>query len=134
MSTQIKCEGYEISMVIEQVLKEFGDEVKDHVQDAVKEIATKAKKEVVNAAPVDKGTYKKGITLKDESGLTDGAVYVIYNKGKNRSLGHLLEHGHQSRNQKGGPYGRVEGIPHYAVGQKWANDHFEEILKKHLEK
>lgn len=46
----------------------------------------------------------------------------------------LLEYGHLSKNQHGGPYGRVEGIPHIKPTQDKANQRFLGQLERKLKK
>lgn len=57
---------------------------------------------------------------------------VIVHNPTDYSLTWLLEYGHLVRNQHGGPYGRVKGIPHIKPTQDKASDKYYIALERKL--
>lgn len=98
-----------LDKAIGDILEEYGDDVRDVLDDAVKDVTKKGaaavRQGVQEVGFVRTGVYKKGWASRVEENRM-GAQGTIYNRTK-PGLAHLLENGHAKR---GG--GRVEGKPH----------------------
>lgn len=82
---------------INDILKEYGDEAKEAVEQACRDTARQTAKELQSAGTFQGGKeYRKGWTSKVELTRT-GATAIVYNKAK-PGLSHLLEFGHALRN------------------------------------
>lgn len=69
-------------------------ELADKINDVLEEVGKDCADEIKANAPKRKGDYANGWTYKvDRATMT----CTVYNKGKNKTLGHLLEFGHASR-------------------------------------
>ena len=78
---------------INDILKEYGDEAKEAVEQACRDTARQTAKELQSAGTFQGGKeYRKGWTSKVELTRT-GATAIVYNKAK-PGLSHLLEFGH----------------------------------------
>lgn len=117
---------------IEKILDEFGDEVKDRMDEVVDKLAQKAAKQLRATSPVNEGAPKSGsyargwrVEKTDKAGhsrLTSTAI--VYNKEP--GLPHLLEHGHALRQG-----GRSPAIVHIKPVEDMLYKSFrpEELLK-----
>lgn len=118
-----------LSIEIGAALEAYADDVAEDLKREAKEVAKEAVKKLKETSPVGRGTkghYKDGWTSKVESDDASSINIVIYNK-KKPGLTHLLEKGHAKR---GG--GRVEGIPHIAPVEKWAEREYADREKARL--
>ena len=109
------------------ILSQYGDELKDEVEEAVKVSAKDATKELM--AVSDRlhrsGNYAKGWTVSKIEKTWKGIEVTIYNKNK-PGLAHLLNNGHAKR---GG--GRVNGDGHIDGVETYAQDKlFTEVENK----
>ena len=78
------------------------------------------------------GEYAAGWEVKKGGNLRRGKYAVTVCNPKHYRLTHLLEKGHQSLNQFGGPYKRVRGRRHIKPAEKWGNQELIARLKKEL--
>lgn len=111
---------------IELELQGYSDEIKIEIASAFKNIGTRCVKKLRETSPKRFGGYGKSWAQKVT--VTDSQVSVsVYNK-KYASLTHLLENGHAKSNG-----GRVEGIPHIAPIQEWADEEAMDAISKIME-
>lgn len=111
---------------IQKILEEYGDDVKNKTEDAVKAVTKKGVKAMKSASGIFRGTkYASGWTSQIETNRysTQG---VIYNQ-KVPGLPHLLENGHANR---GG--GRTAGRVHIAPVEEELVKTFEKDLTNDL--
>lgn len=109
---------------IDKILDEYGDNVRDNLDDITKAVGKKGVQALKsNARSSFNGTnYAGGWKSKAETGRLSTTV-TIYN-AKLPGLPHLLEHGHAKR---GG--GRVEGRAHIAPVEREIIDTFEKEIE-----
>lgn len=113
---------------VDKILKEYGDDVKENMNEIVRDITkqgVKALKGESRNAVGGTGKYASGWTSQLDTGRTS-AQGTIYN-GKVPGLPHLLEHGHANR---GG--GRTPGRPHIAKVEQELIKEFESKVKTKL--
>lgn len=103
-----------VSIQMAELLDDYSQEVKDVLDESIKEVSKEAVEKLRNTSPKGTGKYAKGWTVKK-----DGAGRVVYNK-TDYQLTHLLENGHVVKNQYG-TYGRVSGIKHIKPVEDWAS-------------
>lgn len=110
------------------ILSQYGDELKDEVEEAVKVSAKDATKElraVSDRLHHRSGNYAKGWTVSKIEKTWKGIEVTIYNKNK-PGLAHLLNNGHAKR---GG--GRVSGDQHIDGVETYAQEKlFTEVENK----
>lgn len=116
-----------LSAAIEDVLKEYGEQVGNLCEDAVKEVTKLGVKAVKSSSKVfgGNGNYASGWTSQVETGRMS-AQGTIYNR-KVPGLPHLLEHGHLLRNGK-----RKSGTVHIAPVQEELEKTFRQELERSL--
>lgn len=112
---------------VAKILEEYGDEVKDNVDEVIKRVAKKGV-QALRAESKSKfkgsGKYARGWTVTEEKDDRWGSTFVIHNKVA--GLPHLLEYGHAMRNG-----GRVSGRSHIApVEEELIRDFTEGIERK----
>lgn len=130
MSAAIPLDGLE--KAVEQILDEYGAEVTAEVREIIPEVGKEAAKQV-KANALQKGLkrakggkhYANGWRVQVQDGRLTTSV-VVYNANKPQ-LTHLLENGHAKVNG-----GRVDGIPHIAPVNEWAEKEVIERLEKRL--
>lgn len=127
MNKQIKPD--QLSGVMTDLLKEYGDEVYDIVEEEAKDAARKATSELRQVSP---GEYaKKWRHRAEKNGKT---VYreTVYNE-KYR-LTHLLEKEHDTGPKRGGHYPKNPRKDHTGeiakVEQKYSQEYFDELVNK----
>ena len=113
---------------MDEILTDYKSEVKD-VARVASEKAAKETQDRLRAVTDPKltGAYAKGWTITKQGPDT----YVVHNKTKYR-LTHLLENGHQSANQYGDGYGRVNGIKHIEPAEQEGIKVFVEEIERGL--
>ncbi len=115
-----------LAETVSKILSEYGDEVKDNIDEATKRIAKAGVKAVrANSRATFNGTgkYASGWTSKIETGRLD-TKGIIYN-GKVPGLPHLLENDHALRNG-----GRYSGRPHIEPVEKEMIEQFIRAVEK----
>lgn len=103
MGKEVSVNNLEIEF--SKILKQYGDEVNDILDEEVERASKDAVKELKMISPKDSGDYAKSWTRKKDRART-GAEATVYNK--HGWLTHLLEKGWT--NTKTGA--RFEGAPH----------------------
>lgn len=115
------------SSVIQQYLDEYGDEVIEANETAVRKVAKDVTKELKKAGDFGgSGKYRKGLTF--EVNKSNLSVEARVGAGRNAGLTHLLEYGHAKQNG-----GRTRAFSFVApindtVEQKYMKE-MEELLK-----
>lgn len=99
--------------LIKDMLQEYGEEVNDIIDPALKKTANKVKREIASAAP-GKGEYARSWAVKTERSRL-ATTYIVYSKKP--GLPHLLEFEHALRNGK-----RSNPSPHIAPADANAAD------------
>ena len=118
----------QFAVAVNKILEKYGDDVRDNLDDIVKDITKEGVKTLKNqarAAVGGTGKYAAGWTSTVETGRTS-AQGTIYN-GRLPGLPHLLEHGHANR---GG--GRTAGRVHIAPVEEELINEFEAQVKSKL--
>lgn len=104
-----------LASAVELELQGYSDEVRKELAAAYKKIGAACVKKLRETSPKRFGGYAKNWAQKVT--ISDSQVSVsVYNK-KYAGLTHLLENGHAKSSG-----GRVEGIPHIAPVQEWADE------------
>ena len=99
-----------------KILEEYGDEIKDNIEEAV-EITSKAtRKELQRISPTNTGKYAKGWTVNKIEKTWKGIEVTVYNRTK-PGLTHLLNNGHVKQNG-----GRQAGDGHIDKAETYADD------------
>lgn len=96
MSKGIKPE--KLTEVIRKELESYSDGVTERVNAAGDSSIKKLRKLTKATAPVASGSYKKNISVKEETTSTGVKKYIWYVKKPDYRLTHLLVHGHATRN------------------------------------
>lgn len=110
------------------ILKEYGDSVKEKSHKAAAKVAKIAKQEVQAGAPVQSGRYRKGWTVTEEKTSGLWFEYTVHNRSRYQ-LAHLLEKGHALK-RGGRTYGHVSARPHIAPAEQKAIRNYEEALER----
>ena len=122
----IKATPDNLDSVINEILKQYGDEIDKHINDAVDQVSkagVQALKTSSRNAFNRTGRYAKGWAVKKEKGrLTYSAE--IHNKDRYQ-LAHLLEYGHANRDG-----GRTSGRAHIKPIEEQINRNFENAIVK----
>lgn len=135
MSNELKVNIDGFSDVIDELLKEYGDEVQKVVEKNLKKVEIDTKKRLKETSP--SGNIKRKVKYKDSWASKTlkgrlGNTKIIYNR--QGQLTHLLERGHFKYNQHGGPYGgRTKAQSHIEPAQKWAEKELIDGITKDLE-
>lgn len=115
---------------VAKILDEYGDDVRDNVEEITKAVSKKAVKELKGASGIfgGSGKYASGWTVTNEKTRL-GFTAVIHHKTQ-PGLPHLLEHGHILVSN-GRRAGRVAGREHIApVEQKTIELYEREVVSK----
>ncbi len=118
-----------LDAAIDKILEEYGDNLKNDVNSAVREVTRKgvtAVKQGARSSFKGTGEYAKGWTSKFETGRVS-AQGTIYNEDV-PGLPHLLEHGHAMRNG-----GRVAGRVHIGNVEQDIVQKFERAVKEAID-
>ena len=122
----------QLDSVVQQILEEYGEEVKADVVEVTEKVAKEAKDTVENAAPVGarKGKYKKNIDVKQTQDSALETQHTVYVKDPEYRLTHLLEFGHATADGTG----RTKEIKHWQNGQDYVDQNFEKELRDKIER
>ena len=123
---------------IAEVFKGGSDNL-SRLKEIIAENANALKKEVKNDSPVAKnksnnvtpGTYKAGWTVKKDAESDTSVRYRIYNKGKQSSLVHLLEFGHDMKTGNTVTE-HVNAIPHVLDNRNKIEEQIEKEVEEML--
>lgn len=124
----------ELTGAIEDIIKEYSDEVVAKLPEIVKAAAKKTVKTLKKESGSIGGTkYRGSFKSKKEATATSSTTkYVVYST--QYRLAHLLEHGHVIRNRPGGPvYGVTRAFPHWKPAEKAGIEQMEEDIRKAVE-
>jgi len=117
----------EISKELNELLKEYGDEVVALVNEQVKDVAKDTVKMLKKTSPKDQGDYVKGWKSKAQE-TSFGETATVYNS-THGWLVHLLEHGHAKKSG-----GRTKAQPHVKPAENWAEKELIKRIKERLSK
>lgn len=124
-----------------KVLDDYLDDVLTDTEEALVDVSDWAVKELKTTSPkaskraahrVGHRHYATGWKKTIQKNKDKHYTGVIVHNATDYSLTWLLEYGHVSKNQHGGPYERVEGIPHIKPTQDKANQKFVARLERKL--
>lgn len=113
----------EISSEIINIANNYIEDIQEQTDQVIEKTVDDTRKKVINEANYRKGKYRKGIkSIKDKD-----MQYTIYATGKRKSLTHLLERGHKTRNGMS----RTHAKPHWEPADDWVSEELpRRILKK----
>lgn len=116
----------DLSETVSKLLKEYGDDALDIVEETVKKTAKEAAKQLQTAGDFEgSGNYRKGWRTKVEKKRLSIDAHV-YN-AKLPGLTQLLEFGHAKQNG-----GRTKAFPHIADVNTWAQNEAVSRLEEKL--
>ena len=124
-----------LQQALDEVLKQYGDDVYKVLDKSVEEVADKATQKLrsvthwKNSKP--NSAYSKDWTVDSFRAGRLGVSRVVYNDGHAR-LTHLLEKGHVSRNGTGRTFGKVPAYPHIAPVNDWVVDELQRIVEREI--
>lgn len=124
---------------IENILKEYGDQIQKDVDKAADEATKKGVQMLKATSPVNQdtgtkrkpGRYAKGWRVKKESDVI-GSRYIVHN-ATDYQLTHLLEFGHPLK-RGGRQYGYANAYPHIAEAEQFMIDYFEQKIREAIAK
>ena len=124
---------------IENILKEYGDQIQKDVDKAADEATKKGVQMLKATSPVNQdtgskrkpGRYAKGWRVKKESDVI-GSRYIVHN-ATDYQLTHLLEYGHPLK-RGGRQYGYANAYPHIAEAEQFMIDYFEQKIREAIQK
>ena len=125
----------ELDRELAAVLDEFVDEEKELIETIFEEVAKETKELVSQQARAKfkgDGDYARGWEVKNTGNPTRGTTQLVVCNPKHYRLTHLLEKGHVSMNQYGGPYKRVRGKRHVKPSERWGKEELMRRLKAEL--
>lgn len=123
----------EIQNQIDEILEKYTYQLKDKVDEIAQDAAKDTKEYLRNTSPKSNGAgkhYANGWDVQVKRQPLVGITCTVYNKTKPQ-LTHLLERGHQVRNQYG-TYGRVPGDNHIQNAEERGVENFYNRLVKEL--
>ena len=126
----------DLEKTLKEVLKEYGDQCYEVLNDCVKDVAQEAEEKLQSVrhfARDTSGEYSRSWTITEEPTARLKTKLVIHNQDHYR-LTHLLENGHVSRNGTGRTFGFVKAYPHIAPVNDWARQKLPELVKERLSK
>ena len=122
----------DVSKELAEILEEYHGELDDAIETVFSDVARETKAMLKSTSPRTEGGgkhYANGwaVNINKRSKTT-----TVYNKTK-PGLTHLLENGHQVRNQYG-TYQPLSGTPHIKPAEEWANAQIERRIMEVLNK
>lgn len=137
MARRKKVQLIDLSAAIEQLMKEYGEDVYEVVGESVEEVtdqATDKLKAVNHWANEGSGEYAGSWVNNDKLKSRIHRTKVVHNQEHYR-LTHLLEKGHVVRNGTNRNNGkkRTGKYPHIAPVNDWAGEELPKVFKKKVE-
>lgn len=120
---------------IAAILNEFVDEEKEIIESVYESVADDTRRMVTETSKAKfkgEGEYARGWKVKQTGNLRRGETQLVVCNPEHYRLTHLLEKGHASMNQYGGPYKRVRGRRHIKPAEKWGKEELIRRLKAEL--
>lgn len=124
----------DLSGAIESIIKEYGEDVYDVVNESVEEVteeATNKLKAVNHWANEGTGAYARSWTNDEKKKSRILYSKVVHNEEHYR-LTHLLEKGHVIRNGTQRTFGRTGKYPHIKPVEKWAQEELPKRFRERL--
>ena len=126
MATKVTADN--LADVIRETLEQYNESVNRIVPQALDKVADDTRAAIRSSAPANKGTYAKGWQRKAEKGSAGNYKVIVYNGSKHKTLSHLLEFGHATRNG-----GVVKGQAHIQPAEETAEKTIVDYLRTQLE-
>ena len=117
------------------ILNEFEDEEEETISKVFHAVAKDTRSlvaEMSKAKFKGEGKYARGWEVKQTGNIRRGKLGLTVCNPSEYRLTHLLERGHVSMNQYGGPHKRVRGKRHIKPAEKWGNEELIRRLRKEL--
>lgn len=129
----IHCSAEDLGQAIEQIIREYGEEVTDVTQKVIAEAGQVALEKVKELTPKKTGEYAKSwelTTNPKDAEVTISGKNAGFARVYNRKyyLTHLLERGHAMRQG-----GRAKAFPHIVPAQTHTEQWLDRELKRKLE-
>ena len=118
-----------ISKTVDSILKEFGINVSNEIQEAVDEVGKEAVKKLKASSPKNTGPYARGWKYKKMASKNGNHESLVYNSSG--WLTHLLEHGHPIV-RNGVVCGRAKAYPHIEPVESWVQSEFPKRVSEKL--
>lgn len=119
-----------MSSTIQQLLKQYGDDVQKTTNELIPDAADKAVEQIRTKSKKRTGKYAKGWAKKVLKNTRTGVGYVVYNRTEYR-VAHLLENSHVVKN-KYGSYGTTAGDGVIATAEEDTVEWIDKELRKRL--
>ena len=135
MARRKKIKPIDLSAAVEEILKEYGNDVYNVVEDSVDEVtdeATNKLKAINHWAKDGSGAYA-GSWVNDTVRKTRVSTAKVVHNEEHYRLTHLLEKGHVIRNGTGRTFGKTGKYPHIAPVNDWANEELPKRFRKKVE-
>lgn len=122
-----------IEIQMDEILKTFDVELNEDIEKIARKVSQDTAKQLRSTSPKKPGggKYAAGWTYRKDN-VAFGTGYVVYNKAK-PGLTHLLEHGHETKNQHGS-YKRTPAHVHIKPAEEAAKAKFEQLLVNEINK
>ena len=135
MATRKRIGPIDLSKAIDEVLKQYGDEVYDVVGDCIDEVAEEAKNRLksVTAFRNPAKNYPESWINEKLASKPLTVSRAVHNE-KHYRLTHLLEKGHVIKNGTQRTFGETAAFPHIAPVNDWANEELPKLVKRKLER
>ena len=117
-----------LSTAVKKELEEYCSFTAEEVKQIVGEVSENVKNEIMEAAPVDTGAYRKSWRVSKQQETSTSLSMIVHSEKRYR-LTHLLENGHAKR---GG--GRVAARVHIAPAEEHAERQLMEKVERSLKK
>lgn len=135
MARRKKIKPIDLSAAVEEILKEYGNDVYNVVEDAVDEVTDEAtnKLKAINHWAKDGSGVYAGSWVNDTVRKTRVSTAKVVHNEDHYRLTHLLEKGHVIRNGTGRTFGKTGKYPHIAPVNDWANEELPKRFRKKVE-
>ncbi len=125
----MKITANRLSAELNNILRDFGNEVDELVAEAVKETAEETVELLKTIGDYGGTEYRNSFAVQEGDAHTRGKPqYVVFSK-KLHWLTHLLEHGHAKRGGKG----RTRAFPHWKPAEDAAKQTVEKKIREKIE-